>query len=148
MGDSTEVSTSAGSAPTTVTRAVTCLAASTALAAILIVLSLVGVVRLSPGASNVSNIITCAFLAVATWRIAAGKGWARWLFIAIYVFGSLAGGVVLLLEPDVFRVLPAALIGSAFAQLAIQTAAVVFLLRAPAREWFKTKRSGASSSRI
>ena len=132
--------------PTSVTHAVMCLATSTALTAVLIFLSYFGVVQLPPEASNVSNIITCAFLAVVTWQIAAGKRWVRWLFIASYILGSLMGGVALILRPDVFRAFPAPLIGSTLAQFALQTAAVLFLLRAPSREWFKTKRIGASSS--
>ena len=127
--------------PKAVRLAVTCLATSTALSAVLTIVYWTGLLALPVGGSNFTNGVTCAWLALATWKIAAGRGWARWLFIAFYVLGSVGMVIIMLVKPEVLHVLPTVLIASAFTQLGLQTAALIFLLSGGSPEWFRSKRT-------
>jgi hypothetical protein len=133
------------SRPRTVQRAVLYLAASAIWATVMLGALWVRLIPPPPGSSNVVNVISVLVLALATWKIASGRGWARWLFIVMYVLGSLGGALTSLLRPELFRVLPSMMIASAVIQLVLQTIAVALLFMRGSREWFRRDRSESSS---
>jgi hypothetical protein len=124
---------------------VTCLATSTALSAVLTIVYWTGLLELPVGGSNFTNGITCAWLALLTWKISVGRGWARWLFIAFYALGLVGTVITMLLKPEVLHVPTTVLIVSAFTQLGLQTAALMFLFSGGSPEWFRTKRTAPTA---
>jgi hypothetical protein len=116
------------------------------LVAVLVAVEWKGLVASPPGTSNAANVITLVFMAFVTWKIAAGRGWARWLFVVVYVLGCLMGSIAFLLRPEVFRVLPPVAIASSLIQLVVQTVAVALLFLRSTREWFKRHRVHSAPS--
>jgi hypothetical protein len=133
------------SRPRTVQRAVLCLGASAVWATVMLGALWVRVIPPPPGSNNVVNIVSVLFLVLATWKIASGRRWARWLFIVMYVLGSLGGALTVLLRPELFGVLPPMMIASSVIQLVLQTIAVVLLFVRGSREWFRRDRLVSSS---
>lgn len=142
----TDLVDSSLSKPRTLRWAVMCLALSSGLAAVMVGALWTRLVVPPPGSSNAVNVVTFVSLALITWKVATGRGWARWLFVVMYALGSLAGAVTLLLKPDLFGALPTPAIASMLTQLVLQTAAVTFLLTRSARDWFKRHRVQSTSS--
>jgi hypothetical protein len=131
---------SAWAKPKTVHLAVVCLAISSTCAALLAVALGTGLLHPPSGASNFANVLGVAILALATWKIAAGRGWARWLFVIVYALGVLAGGIMFLVRPEPFLAWSMAMVASSLIQTALQTAALAFLFTPSSREWFRSRR--------
>ena len=132
--------------PHDVRRAVTCLAWSTAGAGLMFVAHLLRLVSAAPGTNNVGSLITFAILGVVTWKIDAGRGWARWLFAVTYVLGSLGAVLILVFKSELFRVFSPLMIASAFLQTALQSVALGFLFAPSSSAWFRGQRVRTTSS--
>ena len=92
--------------------------------------------------TTIVGLVTAALLGLIAAKIDAGRNWARWLFVVVYVFGSLyTSFVLLLLAPQAFRSLPLVMQGSALVQFVLQTTALVLLFTSASRQWFKAKRA-------
>src|SRR5258706_1715424 len=89
----------------------------------------------------VTGIFTAVLLTVLAVLLTTGRGWARWLFLAIYLYGvfefvkaipymaSLSSLISSLISPlD---------LGSGVAQLVLQTTALVLTFTTTARRWYK-----------
>jgi hypothetical protein len=112
---------------------------SAAITGLLTALHLFGVMPTSDlGATVAIGLTTFALMGFIAEKIRAGRGWARWLFLVLYVVGLFGFIVSALFAPQGFFSQPVVLQGSAVAQLALQTAALVLLFSRDSREWFRT----------
>ena len=132
--------------PKTIRRAVTCLVISLVLAVVLDVALGTGLLQPPGGASNVVNFGSAALLALVTWKVAVGRRWARWLFVILYVLGTLAGVIMFLVRPEIFLAWPKVMIASSLVQLALQSAAVAFLFMPTSNAWFRSRPVGPAST--
>jgi hypothetical protein len=90
--------------------------------------------------------ITDAVLALVAIKCAAGRGWARGLFLAIWILGVLSGVAIVVLAPEAFLALPSTMQAIAILQLAIQTAALAFLFTRASRNWFDVPVAASASN--
>ena len=118
--------------PTSVRRAAICLWISSALTLISPVLHLAIVTT----SDVVLTTVTAALLALVAAKVADGRRWARWLYVALWVLGSFFGTVSFLLMPQVFLALPGTVQAVFVLQFALQTAALALLFTRASREWF------------
>lgn len=135
------------SRPVSVQRAAICLWISAALALLMTLAQVVGLIATvgaSVGMTAAIGGVTAALLAWVAAKIGSGRNWARWVFAIIYVLGSLASVVLVLVAPAVFRALPAILQTNAILQFGLQTAAVVLIFTSTSRQWFRAKHAGAA----
>ena len=127
--------------PSSVRQSVDCLWLSAGIAAVLALLQLAGVLP-TPDlkAAVATGLITIALLALVCVKVGAGRNWARWFFVGIYVLGSVSFAVSALLWTQAFLSLPPLLKFSAIGQFALQTAALVLMFTKPANAWFRAAR--------
>ena len=124
--------------PLSVTRAAMFLWISAAGTGLLTVLQLIGVIPTDNlGATAAIGLVSFAVLGFIAEKLRTGRGWVRWLFLAIYVFGSLGFVASLILASEAFFSQPLLLQGSAAIQLALQTAALVFMFQRASATWFR-----------
>jgi len=125
--------------PAWIGRAVACLWACVVLVLVVAAFELFGV---TPSAnfleSMVTALVSAALLALIAAKSAAGRGWPRWLFLVLYVIGTLTFGASVLLAPEALQALGAVERISALAQFALQTAALVFLFTPASGQWFRS----------
>jgi hypothetical protein len=127
------------SRPQSILAAVMCLRLSAAVAAVLTLLPLLGMLPLAGAsaiATAITGFVTVGLLALVAAKINAGHGWARWLFAVIYVLGSFLFVLCLLLAPQTFLALPTSSEVSAAVQFAIQTVALICVFLPESRPWF------------
>lgn len=124
--------------PPPVERAVICLWTSVGLTLVVTGLQVFGIVP-APGAvvAAMTGVITAGLLALVALKIARRRGWARWLFLVLYMLGSFAFIVSLLIAPGVFVSMPTLAKGSAILQFGLQTLALAFMFGPVSRQWFK-----------
>jgi hypothetical protein len=86
------------------------------------------------------NLASVGFLALIVWKLNAGRNWARWLFLVLYVLGTVmfAGGLAL--TPQAFLSLPRLDQAAALVQFALQGAALAFMFTPAAGHWLRSKR--------
>jgi len=118
--------------PISVYRAVVCLWVSAAVA----IVSLILHAKIVTTADVVIACISAALLALVAAKVGAGRRWARWLFVAVWILGSFSGMVMLALAPQAFLALPSTVQAIGVLQFALQTGALVLLFTRPSREWF------------
>ena len=129
------------SRPASVRAAVFCLWLSAGLALILTLAQVTGLVATAEAGSTAAiGMVTTGLLALIAAKLGAGRGWARWLFAAIYIAGSLASAALALIAPELFRALPALLQGSTLVQFVLQTTALVLVFTGASRRWFKSRQ--------
>src|SRR6266498_1475560 len=127
--------------PQSVRIAIACLWASAALVLLMIAASWLGVGGLPRGLKvTVTNLLTFAFLGFVAAGIGSGRRWAFWLFVVIYVVGSLFALIGLVLVPRLFSALPTLSKLSAITQFALQMVALVLLFTGTSKEWFHAQR--------
>jgi hypothetical protein len=130
--------------PSSVRAVLVCLWLSTGILALLTVCAWANLLALPNTASvTVNNLLTLAFMLFVIAKLAAGRGWARWVFAGVYLLGSAVTLYLSIFEPQTFRNQPVALQATGLAQLALQTAAMVLLLMPTARQWFQAQRARA-----
>jgi len=81
--------------------------------------------------------VTAGLLVLVAAKVAARRGWARWLFLVFWIFGSMSGIAVIVLAPRAFLAWPHTVQVIAILQFAIQTAALLMLFTRASREWFR-----------
>lgn len=86
----------------------------------------------------ISNFGTAAFLALSALKFGAGRNWARWLLLAVVVFGSLTLPLLMILAPQLLRVMPPLLVLIGLVQCCIQVSALILAFLPASRAWFKT----------
>jgi hypothetical protein len=128
--------------PPSVRHSIACLWLSAALAAVLGLLQLAGILP-TPDlkAAVATGLITVALLALVSVKVGAGRNWARWFFVGIYALGTVSFAVSALLWSQAFLSLPPLLKISAIGQFALQTAALVLMFTRPANAWFRATRN-------
>lgn len=132
------------SRPTAVNRASACLWISAAIVLLATGAQLLGWVPLAgatPGMTATIGLVTAGLLAVVAASISARHGWVRWLFIVLYVLGTLGGVAVIVIAPEAFRAVPLILQLNTMAQFILQTAALVFMFHSTSRQWFAAKHA-------
>lgn len=138
-----------GPIPASVRRAAQFLWVSVVLSAALGGLYFVGAV---PSANflvdAVTAVVTAAVIALIAAKVSAGRNWARWLFVVIYILGSVMFGVLVVLMPQAFLSLPGLLQVSALVQFALQTSALVLMFTRPSRQWFSATHVAASPTAL
>lgn len=127
--------------PVSVYRATLCLWVSAAVA----VVSLILLAKIVTTADVVIAGISAALLALAAAKVGAGRQWARWLFVAIWILGSFSGMVMLALAPQAFLALPGTVQAIGILQYALQTGALVLLFTRPSREWFSAQHAASTA---
>jgi hypothetical protein len=95
-----------------------------------------------------TGFITAGVLALVAAKLNIGRGWARWLFLFLYIIGSLISAVLVMLAPQVFIALPTLLQVSGIAQFALQTVALVLMFTRASRRWFRLSRTGVDSGAL
>ncbi|HEY5087834.1 MAG TPA: hypothetical protein VII66_10795 [Gemmatimonadaceae bacterium] len=135
---------SASVRPGSVTLAGRLLWISAAITAVLTVAAYAGALpfRFS-GEAMISNFITAALLALCAAKIGAGRNWARWLMLIIFVLGSLTIPIALILAPQILQSIPALLLVVFLLQSAIQIVALVLAFMPTSRIWFRPPVSAA-----
>ena len=128
--------------PSSIRRAAVCLWASALLALVLTVPQVLWFVAPADvTATIVIGIGTAALLALIAAKISAGRGWARWLYAFVYVFGTLAGVVLMLVMPDAFRIYPPMVLAGTAVQFVLQTTAIALIFTGASRAWFRGQRA-------
>jgi hypothetical protein len=131
--------------PRSVRAALVCLWLSTAILALLTAAAWVNLLGLPNSASiTVNNLLTLAFMLLVIAKLAAGRGWARWVFAAVYCLGSAVTLYLSIFEPQVFRNQAFAVQVTGLVQLALQTAALVLLFLPASQQWFRSQRARSS----
>lgn len=102
--------------------------------------------RILTSADVVVVVITAGLLALVASKVSAGRGWARWLFLAVWILGSLSGMAVVVLAPQAFLAWPGTVQAIAIVQFVLQTGALVMLFTHASREWFGAPDAPPSSS--
>jgi hypothetical protein len=127
--------------PSPVRAALACLWLSTGILALLTVAAWANLLAL-PNTANVTvnNLLTLVFMLLVIVKLAVGRGWARWVFAAVYFLGSAVTLYLSIFEPQIFRNQPLALQATGLVQLALQTLAMVLLLMPASRQWFQAQR--------
>ncbi len=111
---------------------------SAAITALLTVAAYAGLLPFTiPGVAVVSNAITVAFVALCALKISVGRNWARWLLLLFFVLGFLMLPLVVIIEPQVLRLMPMLLVIFGFIQCVIQLAALVLVFIPASRIWFR-----------
>ena len=83
---------------------------------------------------NFVQMFVLLFMVGLIWLIGKRKNWARWIFVIMFVLG-----VPLSINPLIQSLQYSPFSGVlGLAQIIAQTIAVIFLFKAPAREWFKS----------
>jgi hypothetical protein len=126
------------SRPSLVTAAERLLWLSAAIAAVFTTAAYVGLLPFRiPGNAVVSNLITVAFIALGAVKIGAGRNWARWLMLVVFVLGSLMLPLAMIFAPQVLRSMPTLLVLVGFIQFVIQLAALILVLMPASKGWFQ-----------
>jgi hypothetical protein len=140
--DKSVLSLAPSQSPPSVRAALACLWLSTGILALLVPAAWANLWGLPNTTSiTVNNLLTLAFMLFVIVKLTAGRGWARWVFAAVYLLGSSVTLYLSIFEPQTFRNQVFALQATGLVQLALQTAAVVLLLMPTARQWFKAQRA-------
>ena len=134
------------SPPTSIRRTAFCLWVSAFLALLATLLQVTGIVSsvASPGITLAIGLLTAGLLALVAAKVNTGRGWARWLFLVLYVIGVPFAALIFLGAPQTFRALPALLQINVVAQSVLQTAAVAFMYTATSRAWFRSARASTA----
>jgi hypothetical protein len=113
------------------------------------VLDVVGVIATdSVVPTAITGVITVAVLALVAAKVSSARGWARWLFVVLYVLGTFISVLGMLIAPQVFLALPTLSQGSAVVQFLLETAALVLMFTKASRAWFKTARAVTEASAL
>jgi hypothetical protein len=123
-------------APTSVTRAVACLWLSASLAVLAGGWQLLSATGLAHVLGVVLNVaFSAGLVAFVATKLRARRGWARWLYLAIFALGSLLFMIAVVLAPGAFRALPPLSQAFALLQFVLQTAALIFVFTPSAWHW-------------
>lgn len=120
---------------------------STGLAALMTLLHLIGVVPTHNVVMRaaVGGIIVTLWAFIAT-MVNSGRGWARWLFVVLYVLGSVLEIISMLLVPRVFLAMPHLVQAYSVVQFVLLTVAVILTFTKSSREWFQSARALKTSA--
>ena len=133
-----------GPIPTSARRAAQFLWASFALSLVLGALYLLGAVPSPNLTLDVATTFgTAALIALIATKVGAGRKWARWLFVVIYVLGSAGFSVLFIVMPQEFLSLPRLLQLSGLVQIILQTCALILMFTRASRQWFKAPYAAA-----
>ena len=128
--------------PTAVRRGVLCIWISVGLVILLSAGSLIGFRQIpSNGVTLTTNVLTAGLLIFVVVKVGAGRGWARWLYAVLFLFGSAAFVSMALLVPAVFLALPLVLKASGVVQFLLQGVALVLLFTKASRVWFREMKT-------
>jgi len=127
--------------PKSIQRAVACIWVSAALATIVGVLQFAGLIPTPNAAvSAATAAVSVGISALVAVKVGQGRNWARWSFVVLYVFGSLVSMLAFVVAPQVFMAISVLGKVSAVSQLALQTAALVFMFTPTSQQWFHPMR--------
>jgi hypothetical protein len=135
--------------PASLRRAIACLWVSVGLTVVLADAHLVGILA-TPDViqASITAAIAASLLVLVAVNLSGGRGWARWLYVGVYVFRSFTFVVFLLLAPHAFLSMPVPDQVSAAVQLLPQTVALVLMFTRSSRQWFKDPHAGSSPSTL
>ncbi len=109
-------------------------------AAITMLLTIVAYIGLLPfrnsGGTVISNLTTIAFLVLCATKIKAGRNWARWLMLAVFLLGSLMLPLALVFSLAALS-LPGFLVVVGMFQFVIQLSALVLVIIPASGVWFR-----------
>ena len=85
---------------------------------------------------------SCAIVILVALKVGAGRNWARWLYLALYVLGTGLTLLTFAVMPRMLQYLTAAPIAAASValQTVLQTVALAAMFVRPSREWFAAQR--------
>ena len=133
-----------GPTPTSARRAAQFLWVSFVLSVALGALYLVGAVPSANLTVDVATtFVTAALIALIAAKVGAGRNWARWLFVLIYILGSAGFSVLFIVMPQEFLSLPRLLQLSGLVQIILQTCALILMFTRASRQWFKAPYAAA-----
>ena len=86
--------------------------------------------------------VSCGLVILVAFMVAAGRDWARWIYVLLYVLGTFITAGPLAFIPNLIQYLQTAPISAAsmLLQPVLQTVALVAMFVRPSREWFAAKR--------
>jgi hypothetical protein len=119
-------------------RAIACLWTSVLITAVVTILVVIGVFASSDlGGDIFIGLGTIALLGFIAEKLKVGRGWARWVYLVVWVLGSFIGAIAAALTPQVFLSLPLIMKGTFVVQFILQTAALGLLFTSESRQWFR-----------
>jgi len=139
----------AGPRPRSIRAAVSCLWVSAGIVAVAAVFAFVpmltlfrtGAVPLAALAVTAVTIaVSLALLVLVAVKLNAGRGWVRWLYLALYALGLVMILATLLSAPEVYASRGALSMANEVAQFLLQTAALVLMFVRPSREWLAAQK--------
>jgi hypothetical protein len=139
--------TAEASRPLAIRRTALCLWFSAALALLVTVAQVLGLVPLAgatPGMTATIGVLGAGLLALIAVAVSARRGWGRWVFAVIYVLGNLIGVVLVLIMPEVFRAMPLVLQANMVVQFVLQTAALILMFSGTSAQWFRTRHAATA----
>ena len=87
-----------------------------------------------------TTVIGFALLAFIALKLTAGRGWVRWLYVAIYAFGLVSFVAIAVLMPQALGQMASWVLAASIFNWAVQGAALVLMFVRPSREWFASKK--------
>lgn len=121
-------------------KAALCLWIAAGLTLVVMIAQISGVV---PGGGAVTvrtgifDIGSAGLLALVAAKIAAGRGWAKWLYAVVYGFGSLLYAILVAVLPRLFIALPSILKVNVLVQFVLETAAMILIFSVTAQRWLR-----------
>jgi len=85
-------------------------------------------------------IITVALLVLVAAKVNAGRGWARWLFLVVWIVGAGVMAAAVVYNPRGLQNMPPLIAASERLQWILQTTALVLMFVRPSREWFAAQK--------
>jgi hypothetical protein len=134
--------------PRAVVNAVRCLWASAGLILITSIVGIAPVVKITKSSGMltpvIGYVITAALIiglfALIAVKVYAGRGWARWVYLALYLMVASLIVVSMVVRPDLWLARPRLDLAKEFIQFVLQTAPVILMFVRPSREWFAASR--------
>ena len=133
--------------PQTIRRAALCLWFSAALALLVTIAQVLGLVPLvgaSRGTTATIGVLTAGLLVLIAVTVSARRGWGRWVFAVVYVLGNFGTVILVLAMSDVFRALPMVFQANMVVQFVLQTAALILMFTGASGRWLKTTHAATA----
>ena len=128
--------------PPSIGRAAKCLWISAALVILVTILAVAGIsAPVDAVAAFATNLITTGLLVLIAVKLNAGRNWARWLFLILFLLGSGMFAVGLVFSPQAFLSLPTLIQLEAVVQFALQITALVFMFLPASGRWLRMSTS-------
>jgi hypothetical protein len=103
-------------------------------------LQLTGIIPTEDAAmATIVAAISAGLLALVAVKVGLGRNWARWVFVVVYVLGSLASMIAFAVAPQMLGAMPVLGKVSMVSQFVLQTIVLVLMFTRASRQWFAAR---------